>query len=90
MDETFKDISRRTWRPGKENETTVETIQLGALLRIADATEVMAIRYTDLIDEVARLRRYNAELDSLLRSERHRSAQRLGRIRLILKAKKGT
>lgn len=57
---------------------TVEHIQIGAVLRIADATEKMALRYTELIDKAARLDRSN----DYLRTENHRQ-------RLSISALKG-
>ncbi|WP_421977114.1 hypothetical protein [Roseivirga seohaensis] len=39
-----------------QNGLTMEQLNMGALLRIADATEAMAKRHTDLIDENERLK----------------------------------
>lgn len=41
---------------------TIDEIQTGALMRIADATEVMAHRHTELLAEVERLRASNRNL----------------------------
>lgn len=49
MPEPLRDKSRRNW---KSDDSTTENIQLGCLLRIADATELMAKRHTDLIKEL--------------------------------------
>lgn len=47
MGETFKDSSRKTWA----SNNTIEHINAGSLQRIADATEKMAQRHTDLMRE---------------------------------------
>lgn len=48
MSESLKDKSRRNW---SNDNNSNENIQLGCMLRIADATEKMAQRHTDLIRE---------------------------------------
>lgn len=55
---SYKSISKTDWGSQiKEGQhPTQEQITLGAILRIADATEAMAIRHTDLIDENERLK----------------------------------
>lgn len=54
----MKEDSRGAYTGNK----TVEHLQLGTLQRIADATEKMAMRYTELIDKAARLERANNSL----------------------------
>lgn len=48
MSESLKDKSRRNW---SNDNNSNENIQLGCMLRIADATEKMAQRHTELIDQ---------------------------------------
>lgn len=48
MSESLRDKSRRIWA---NDSNTNEQIQLGCILRIADATEKMAQRHTELIRE---------------------------------------
>lgn len=51
----FKDSSRIDWQATGANENGYpghERLQLGCLMRIADATEAMAKRHTDLIDSL--------------------------------------
>jgi len=48
MAESLRDKSRRNWVNEQDSN---ENIQLGCMLRIADATELMAKRYADLINE---------------------------------------
>lgn len=61
--ESYKDSSRRNWGQESGLGLTLEQINTGAMLRIADATEKMAQRHTELIrqrdyfeDEAERLR----------------------------------
>jgi hypothetical protein len=81
---TYQELSKRTWTPPSVTESG---LQLGALLRIAAATEVMAQDYNRLLADIRYLRNHNAALEAQLKTERRRSASRLGRIRRILKAK---
>ncbi len=43
----FREASKKNWNP--TNPTSAETIKLGALLRIADALEVIQINYAQLV-----------------------------------------
>lgn len=45
----IKDESRRNWTHDESKEVSFEEINTGAMLRIADAVEKMAERYTELI-----------------------------------------
>ena len=45
---SFREQSRRDLASLKEGNPTNEEIQLGAILRMADATELMASNYTQL------------------------------------------
>jgi hypothetical protein len=49
MSKTFREASRRDW--AFDGSPTVPEIQLGCMQRIASATELMAKRYQDLIDQ---------------------------------------
>ena len=53
---SLREESRGNWRIGEDRALNNEEIKLGALLRIADATEVMAQRHRELIDENKNLR----------------------------------
>lgn len=48
MSETLRGHSKKTWAAG---DNTLASINAGSLQRIADATEKMAQRHTDLIRE---------------------------------------
>lgn len=52
----YKDESRKNWY--REDAILDAEIKLGAILRIADATEAMAKNYTALIAERDRLKRW--------------------------------
>lgn len=54
---TFRDSSRQNWN----TRCTVEDINAGSLQRIADACELMAKNYSELIDERNRWRRWHDE-----------------------------
>lgn len=62
--QSYREESRKNW--GKDTSRgglTDADVKLGALLRIADATEAMAKRHKELIDERDRFERlYKAEL----------------------------
>lgn len=71
---SYKEESRNNWGRDLEEgrSLTIEQINCGAVLRIADATEAMARRYTALLDENERLKRSVQRLsdgrESLIRS----------------------
>lgn len=49
--QTHRELSRSNWIPSIGTESSTESIQLGCLLRIADATEAMSKNHTQLIIE---------------------------------------
>jgi hypothetical protein len=57
----MKESRDTDWGTTQSGNLTLEQIQAGAILRIADAVEKMAIRYTELIDERDRLQRWYKE-----------------------------
>lgn len=73
---TYRDESRKNY--GRELEQSVgmhdESIKLGAILRIADATEKMAQRHTELIaqrDQFERWYEREKRTSELLRKQRN-------------------
>jgi hypothetical protein len=54
MSESYKKESRKDWYLAGDAKPGNEHLQLGCLQRIADATELMAKRYADLIGEKER------------------------------------
>ena len=67
MSQTLKDASRVLWT--SNDPPAFEQINVGSLQRIADATEKMAVRHTELMAQVERLKcdrdfwRQQAEMD---------------------------
>ncbi len=49
--QSCKEKSRLDWGSSQLEKLTIEEIKCGAILRIADAMELMAKRYNDLIAE---------------------------------------
>jgi hypothetical protein len=86
----FRDESRGTWGVNLEASENVSNDQLrmGAMLRIADATEKMASNYTNLQNEKDKYERwYRRELESSARMAKRVSALQ-GVITRMKKAKK--
>lgn len=68
---TFREASRLEWTPTQSDGPVAEQISIGCLQRIADATEKMALRYTELIDRNTRLQRdYNRLSEKSAKQER--------------------
>ena len=85
MAETYKDESRIDWkRPSHRGHDM--NVQLGCLQRIADATELMARRYQDLIDERDRYKRWYEDEQAKNASLRRSNAALRG---IVNKMKKG-
>lgn len=84
---SYREGSRTNWGVIKgDAKLTIEQINCGALLRIADAVELMAKRYTDLIDQRDHQQRRADRLEeSLYRLHRSNAALR-GHLK---RAKKG-
>ncbi len=61
----YRDESRRVWGHDfwGNDEITREQLQLGCMLRIADAVEKMTEPYTRLLNQVESLRREEERLD---------------------------
>ena len=49
---SYAEESRSNWGTSKEGKLTYEQITLGALLRIADATEKMALNHDRLVSDL--------------------------------------
>ena len=87
MSASFRQESRGDWNAGICERPTTEQLVLGCLQRIADATELMAKRYQDLISEreqAQRSRDYYQQRCYLV--ERSRNALR-GQITKMKKAR---
>lgn len=77
MGKDLKSLSRETFNSDKN---TFEVIQLGCLQRIADATEVMAKRFNDLIAENESLKRTNEYLRGSLTASQNEVRGKKGQI----------
>jgi phage shock protein A len=51
----YKEESRKKWGTDQEEALTLDQINTGAVLRIADATEAMAVNFNELIAKNKRL-----------------------------------
>lgn len=56
MSDSFKKESRKDWH--RDDAPSMDDIKVGALQRIADATEKMAQRHTDLMRDVDNYKRW--------------------------------
>ncbi len=67
---SFRDRSREAWGREESASLSNDDIKLGAILRIADATEKMAQRHTELIAERDRYERWYRDENSRAESMR--------------------
>lgn len=51
MDRSYREYTKADWRFNGDNHSTHDVLKIGCLLRIADATELMAKRHQELIEE---------------------------------------
>lgn len=86
----WKEQSRIDW--GNDMEESLfpgrEAIQLGAILRIADAMEAMAKNHTSLVEEKERYRKWYQE-EREMRAQAYRTVTRLRGVITRLKKNKG-
>lgn len=67
-----RNASRANWgtqQQGSDDSLTIEQIQLGAVLRIADATEAMAKNHNEMIAEINWLKASRQNYIDLYRTE---------------------
>lgn len=83
----FRDESRVNYGLTSDRNLTQKDLQLGCLLRIADASEVMAKNHNRLIDEARHQTNRADRLQRELDTERRRSAALRGHIKRM-KAKR--
>ena len=78
MTKTYREESKVHYR-GTAEKTTIEQINCGSLQRIADATEAMAKRFNDLIEEnrwlTSSRKMYMSENETLKRQLANRKGQ---------------
>lgn len=68
----YRDESRDEWYVDQVGELSDDQLKLGAILRIADAVEEMAIRHTELIDDNTR---YKADIQDWVLINRRKDRQ---------------
>lgn len=74
VSESLRDKSKRNWSNDSDSN---ENIMLGSILRIADATEKMAVNWKRLQDELEYTQRQlRAEMDRCKKLERSNAAYR--------------
>lgn len=69
---SYKDESKKNWGKDNPGPLTIEQINCGAILRIADATEKMASNYTRMEND---LKWYKEKFD-----QKNREIERLNRV----------
>lgn len=86
--QSYREESRKNWGKDSSNgNLTLEQINTGCLLRIADAVELMAKRHKELIDSNEYLQRRHREMNAEIeRLKRQRAALR-GAITRLKRAK---
>jgi hypothetical protein len=83
--ENFSDASRKNWFNPYQNNPTNDQLIIGCLQRIADATELMAGSYSDLI----RQRDFYESKSDSLQKENERLARSIASYRGIVRKMKG-
>lgn len=83
--ETCREVSRRHWTASQGG--THEEIRTGCLQRIADATELMAKSYSDVISERDYFKERAESLRQKLAVQNHRIAGLRGALNRIKRAK---
>lgn len=77
MFKSYKEESKINWGRNTDEKISTEQIQLGAVLRIADAVEKVAVRYDDLItDRDWYKRRYQEQSLEISRLQRSQAGLR--------------
>lgn len=90
MFKSFRKESRIDWGiRGSTEPLSDEQLKLGAILRIADATEAMAKRHTELLEEVERLKRYQASLKGRIATLKKSNAGLRGYLRRMKEQRHG-
>ena len=82
---TLREFSRDRWVPTFKPKPTKEEIQLGCLLRIADATEVMSKNYQRLLDQLEWSKRQVESYKEKAEYRKHRIAGLKSRITVLLR-----
>lgn len=82
----FRSQSRDVqWAHDADKTSSLEQINCGSLLRIADAAEKMALRFTELIDANKRLQNHVDQLRKLAEVRRRQTGAAKGQITKLKK-----
>jgi len=79
----YRKESKKEWGSIIDGDISFDQIKLGAILRIADATEVMARQFNDLINENKRIKESLEYKENLIVTLRRSNASLRGHIRRI-------
>ena len=72
---SYKEESKSNWGINSQEDLTIQQVQMGAILRIADAAEIMATNYIRLQnDNEYYKRRHKEQLKEIERLNRSRNA----------------
>ena len=82
---SYRDESRVNWGTKRDDNLNLEQIQVGCLLRIADASEAMAKEHNRLLASEKYQREKANWLQQELETERRRSAALRGHIKRLKK-----
>ncbi len=78
---SYRQASKMDWGSEESEGVTLAQINTGAILRIADATEKMAQRHTDLMRDRDYWELRAKDAERALETERHRSASLRGHLK---------
>ena len=84
----YRELSKQEWGSGQS--ATAEQLQLGAIQRIADATEKMASNYTAMERELATYKRWHAENQATIASIVRSNNALRGHLKRLRKLTKGS
>lgn len=84
----YRQESRKNWGTETDGSLSHDQIKLGALLRIADALELVSKNHRNLIDERDRFEKYYREEQNDNQTQRRRVAGLKGYIRRLKRKKK--
>lgn len=82
---SYKQESRKDYGTSKDGALNIEQLQLGALLRIADASEAMAKNHNELIQQVENAKYWRKHYEDLYQSEANSNRTLRGHITKLKK-----
>jgi hypothetical protein len=77
---SFREQSKNDWGTRQDRNPTNEEIQLGAILRMADATELMASNYTQLQKDLDWYRQMYRESQEVITHQERKIANLRGQV----------